>query len=141
MSYRKISAELRLHARNTKLQVFSSKIHWKLKIKIFDPKFTFLGFSQNFVFGKVDPFPKLGLRYSILTCRGSLFHYFWIIKIRVFSFIKNHSLLIVSEASHQGFSFTVVMMYALWVKYCYYVSLHNSVFTRTSRFHWIVCVA
>ncbi len=42
------------------------------------------------------------------------------------------------EPSHQGFSVTVVMIHALWVKCWYFVSLHNNVSTRTSRFRWKV---
>ncbi len=42
------------------------------------------------------------------------------------------------EPSHQGFFFTVVTMHALWVKCWYFVILHNSVSTKTSRFHWKV---
>ncbi len=117
---------------------FSFKILRKLKIKIFDTKFTFLSFSQNFVFGEMDPFPRLGLIYSTLTWQLSLFHYFWMLKIIPYSSVNNHSLLFVSEPSHQGFSFTIVMIHALWVKCSYFVSLHNCVSTRTPRFHWKV---
>ncbi len=39
---------------------------------------------------------------------------------------------------HTKASFTVVLIHALWLKCWYFVSLHNSVSTRTSRFHWKV---
>ncbi len=42
------------------------------------------------------------------------------------------------EPSQQSFSFTVVMIHALWVKCWYFVSLHNSVSTKASIFHWKV---
>ncbi len=73
----------------------------------------------------MDPFPRSGLINSTWTCRRSLFHYLWILKIIGCSFINNHFLLIVSEPSHQGFSVVVVMIPALWVKCWYFVSLHN----------------
>ncbi len=51
----KLSKNLFDRPRNMKLQMFFYQNPVKTQNKNFRPKFTFVGFSQNFVFGKVVP--------------------------------------------------------------------------------------